>query len=307
MNSASLTRFAWLAIVGAIATIALKTLAYYLTGSVGLLSDALESVVNLVAAVIALVALTIALKPPDEEHSFGHSKAEYFASVIEGLLIIVAAAVIGYAAIERLINPKEIEQAGIGLIIATIASVINFLIARQLLKAGKKYQSITLEADAHHLFTDVWTSVGVITGVGIVAITGITMLDPIIALLVALNIVYTGYQLIKRSASGFMDTAIAQDERDKLQVILGKRTSKDIKYHGLLTRQSGMRRFVSFHLLVPGNWSVQKGHDLAEAVEKDIRNAIPNVTVFTHTEPIGDKRSYEDISIDRESQSTIAP
>ncbi|MEK7107545.1 MAG: cation diffusion facilitator family transporter [Patescibacteria group bacterium] len=299
MNRESLTRFAWLAIAGAIATIALKTIAYYLTGSVGLLSDALESVVNLVAAVIALVALTIALKPPDEEHSYGHSKAEYFSSIIEGVLIIVAAAVIGYAAIERLINPKEIEQASIGLIVAAIASVINYLIARQLLNAGKKYRSITLEADAHHLFTDVWTSVGVIVGVGIVAITGITMLDPIIALLVALNIVYTGYQLIKRSALGFMDTAIAQEERDKLQLILGKHTSKDIKYHGLLTRQSGARRFVSFHLLVPGNWTVQKGHDLAEVVEKDIRDEIPDVTVLVHIEPIGDKRSYEDITIDR--------
>ena len=301
MNPPSLTRFAWLAIAGAVVTIALKALAYYLTGSVGLLSDALESVVNLVAAVIALVALTIALKPPDEEHSFGHSKAEYFASIIEGTLIIGASIVIGYAAIERLINPKEIEQANIGLIVATIASVINFLIARQLLKAGKKYHSITLEADAHHLFTDVWTSAGVIVGVGIVAITGVTMLDPIIALLVALNIVYTGYQLIKRSALGFMDTAIAKDERDKIQDILAGHAGKEIKYHGLLTRQSGRRRFVSFHLLVPDNWTVQKGHDLAEAVEKDIRNAIPHSTVFTHTEPIGDKKSYEDISIDRKN------
>jgi len=205
MNSKSLTRFAWLAIGGAVVTIALKATAYFLTGSVGLLSDALESVVNLVAAVIALAALTIAQKPPDEEHSYGHTKAEYFSSIIEGVLIIVAAVVIGYAAVERLINPQAIEQVSLGLIVAAVASIINFVIARQLLNAGKKYHSITLEADAHHLFTDVWTSVGVIVGVGIVALTGITMLDPIIALLIALNIVYTGYQLIKRSALGFMD------------------------------------------------------------------------------------------------------
>ncbi|MDO8552822.1 MAG: cation diffusion facilitator family transporter [bacterium] len=300
MNRNSLTRFAWLSIAGAVVTIALKTAAYYLTGSVGLLSDALESVVNLVAAVIALIALTIALKPPDEEHSYGHSKAEYFSSIIEGTLIIVAAAVIGYAAIERLLNPRLIEQANIGLIVATIASVINFFIARQLLSAGKKYNSITLEADAHHLFTDVWTSVGVIVGVGIVAITGISVLDPIIALLVAINIVYTGYQLIKRSALGFMDTAIPQDERGKIHLVLEKHTGETIKYHGLLTRQSGARRFVSFHLLVPGAWSVQKGHDLAEVIEKDIRDAIAGVTVLIHLEPIGDKKSYEDISIDRQ-------
>lgn len=299
MYLASLTRFAWLAIGGAVVTIALKALAYFLTGSVGLLSDALESVVNLVAAVIALVALTIALKPPDEEHSYGHSKAEYFSSIIEGVLIIAAAAVIGYAAFERFLNPKEIEQADIGLIVAGVASVINYAIARALLGAGKKYNSITLEADAHHLFTDVWTSVGVIVGVGIVAITGISVLDPIIALLVALNIIYTGYQLIRRSALGFMDTAIAQEERGKIRLILEKHASKETKYHGLLTRQSGRRRFVSFHLLVPDNWTVQKGHDLAEIVEKDIRDEIPDVTVLIHTEPIGDKRSYEDISIDR--------
>ncbi|MDO8481673.1 MAG: cation diffusion facilitator family transporter [bacterium] len=299
MNSASLTRFAWLAIAGAVVTIALKTAAYFLTGSVGLLSDALESVVNLVAAVIALVALTIAHKPPDEEHSYGHTKAEYFSSIIEGVLIIVAAVVIGYAAVERLINPREIEQVNIGLVIAALASVINFVIARQLLKAGKKYNSITLEADAHHLFTDVWTSVGVIVGVGIVAVTNITMLDPIIAILVALNIVYTGYQLIKRSALGFMDTAIAQEERDKIRMILEKHTGETIQYHGLRTRQSGRRRFVSLHLLVPGQWTIQKGHDLAEAVEKDIRDAISDVNVLIHTEPIDDEKSYEDISIDR--------
>jgi len=299
MNRTPLTRFAWLAIAGAVITIALKTAAYFLTGSVGLLSDALESVVNLVAAVIALAALTIAHRPPDEEHSYGHTKAEYFSSIIEGVLIIVAAIVIGYASIERLFNPQAIELVNIGLIIATLASVVNFFIARALLKAGKKYNSITLEADAHHLFTDVWTSVGVIVGVGIVAITNITMLDPIIALLVALNIVYTGYQLIKRSALGFMDTAIAQEERDKIRLILEKHTGKTIQYHGLRTRQSGRRRFISFHLLVPGTWSVQKGHDLAEAVEKDIRDAIPDVTVLTHLEPIDDEKSYEDISIDR--------
>ena len=299
MNSKSLTRFAWLAIGGAVVTIALKATAYFLTGSVGVLFDAFESVGNLVAAVIALASLTIAQKPPDEEHSYGHTKAEYFSSIIEGVLIIVAAVVIGYAAVERLINPKDIEQVNIGLIVAAIASIINFLIARQLLKAGKKYGSITLEADANHLFTDVWTSVGVIVGVGIVAVTGITMLDPIIALLVALNIVYTGYQLIKRSALGFMDTAIAQEERDRLRLILEKHTGKTIKYHGLRTRQSGSRRFISFHLLVPGTWTVQKGHDLAEVVEKEIRGAIPGVTVLVHIEPIDDKRSYEDISIDR--------
>lgn len=300
MNYKPLTRFAWLSIAGAIATISLKTVAYLFTGSVGLLSDALESVVNLVAAVIALIALTIAHKPPDENHPYGHTKAEYFASITEGFLIIVAAFVIGFTAFERLLHPKAIEQVNAGLIVSTLATVINFVIAWQLLKAGKRYHSITLEADAHHLFTDVLTSVGVIIGVGMIAVTRIVILDPIIAFLVAFNIVYTGYKLIKRSALGFMDTSIVQEERDKIQVILEKHISKDIQYHGLRTRQSGRRRFVSLHLLVPGRWSVQKGHNLAEDIEKDIRQVIPNVTVFTHTEPIEDKKSYEDISIDRE-------
>lgn len=300
MNSASLTRFAWLAIAGAIITISLKTVAYFFTGSVGLLSDALESVVNLVAAVIALITLWVAHKPPDENHLYGHTKAEYFSSIIEGILIILAAIIIGFTAVDRLLHPKAIEQVSIGLIVSVAASIVNLAIAWQLLKAGKKYHSITLEADAHHLLTDVWTSVGVILGVGIVAVTGIMILDPIVALLVAVNIVYTGYQLIKRSALGFMDTAISPDESSKIQFILDKHTSKYIQYHGLRTRQSGRRRFVSFHLLVPGEWSVQKGHDLAEIAERDIRELIPYVTVSIHTEPIDDKKSYKDIFIDRE-------
>lgn len=298
-DARSLSRFAWLAIAGAVVTIALKALAYYFTGSVGLLSDALESVVNLVAAIIALWALTMAHKPPDEEHPYGHTKAEYFSSIIEGMMVIAAAMVIGYAAYERILHPRDIAQVDIGLAVAAIASAINFAIAWQLLRAGKKYDSITLIADAKHLFTDVWTSVGVIVGVGLVAITGISIIDPIIAILVAFNIVYTGYRLIRESVYGFMDTAIPPEERRRLAAILERYAQQGIQHHGLRTRQSGRRRFVSFHLLMPGEWTVQKGHDVAEAVECEVRAAIPNVVVFTHMEPKGDARSYQDMSIDR--------
>lgn len=299
MENKPLTRFAWLSIGAAIVTITLKTVAYFLTGSVGLLSDALESVVNLVAAIIALFSLRIASRPPDEEHNFGHTKAEYFASIAEGGLIIFAAITIGFTAVDRLFHPKPVEQIGIGLLVSAVASIVNLIIAIQLLRAGRKYHSITLRADANHLFTDVWTSVGVIVGVGLVSLTGKTILDPIVALLIAANIVYTGYQLIKQSALGFMDSAISKEEQNTVQQILNKHSGKDFQFHALNTRQSGQRRFVSVHLLVPGKWSIQKGHDLTEKIEIDIVKNIPYVTVFTHIEPIEDKKSYKDISLDR--------
>lgn len=301
MDSTSLTRFAWLSIACAIVTIALKTVAYLLTGSVGLLSDALESVVNLVGAIIALVALAIAHQSPDESHLFGHTKAEYFASIIEGMLILGAAIGIGVAAASRFAHPQTIERVDVGLFIAAFASAINLVVAWQLLKAGKQYDSIALEADARHLFTDVWTSAGVIVGVGMVAVTGVTMLDPIVALLVSLNIVYTGFKIIKRSALGFMDTAIAKEEGQKVHDILDHYATRGLQYHGLRTRQAGQRRFVSLHILMPGDWSIQKGHNFAEQVERDIRQSLSHVTVFTHIEPISDKKSYEDISLDRKT------
>jgi cation diffusion facilitator family transporter len=300
MKKFSLTKFAWLSIFTAIATISLKSIAYFLTGSVGLLSDALESLVNLAAAVIALSMLTIAEQPPDEQHKYGHSKAEYFASILEGLFIFIAAVVIIVSAVNRIIHPKIIEQAFLGLGISIIASVINFIVSKKLLKVGKKHHSITLEADGHHLMTDVITSVGVIVAVFLVAVTGWQVLDPIVAILVAFNIIFTGSSLIKRSILGLLDSSIPKQELDIVNSILKSYERKGLKFHGLRTRQSAQRRFIDFHVLTPGDWSVRKGHDVLEDIEKEIRDSIDKVTISTHLEPVEDPRSHEDISIERE-------
>jgi cation diffusion facilitator family transporter len=297
-----LTRFAWLSVIAAIATISLKTSAYLLTGSVGLLSDAIESIVNLVGALMALAMLTIAARPADEEHAFGHSKAEYFSSGVEGGLIVIAAISIAYTAVERLINPQPIEKVGLGLGVSILASLINLGVSIVLLRAGKRYQSITLEADAHHLMTDVWTSVGVVAGVGAVALTGFRELDPIVALLVAANIIWTGVNILRRSVSGLMDTALPQEEIDIIQEVLKPYKQSGIQIHALRTRQSGARRFVSFHVLVPGNWTVQYGHQLLERIEADLRRSLVNVTVFTHLEPLDDPLSWQDTNLDREER-----
>ncbi len=299
-NRPNLTRYAWLSIAAALVTIGLKMSAYWLTGSVGLLSDALESMVNLVGAVMALIMLTIAARPPDEDHLYGHGKAEYFSSGLEGGLILVAALTIIYAAIPRLINPQPIEQAGIGLAISILASVINFGVARVLMAAGKKHNSITLEADAQHLMTDVWTSVGVIAGIAVVAITGWLRLDPIVALAVAVNIIWTGYHLVKRSALGLMDTALPPPEQAIVLQVQEKYRQQGIQFHALRTRQAAARRFVSMHVLVPGQWTVQHGHDIVEQIEADIRTNLAEVTVFTHLEPTDDPVSAQDIDLDRQ-------
>ena len=299
MTSQSLTKYAKLSIAAAIVTISLKLLAYFLTGSIGLLSDALESFVNLAAAFFALFALKIAEKPPDEEHMYGHSKAEYFSSVFEGALIVLAAVSITYAAIERIINPQVVQQAFLGITISLIAAVVNLCVALYLLQMGKKHRSITLVADGQHLLTDVWTSVGVIVGIGLVAFTHIQLLDPVIAILVAINIIFTGFQLIKESALGFMDRAISQPEKKIIEDILNSYQSIGLQYHGLLTRQAGTRRFVSVHILVPGSWTVQKGHDMLEKIEGALREAISQLTVTTHLEPLEDPKSMEDVGIDR--------
>lgn len=301
MEKMSLTRYAWLSITAAILTIGLKAVAYWLTGSVGLLSDALESLVNLVAAVMALAMLTLAARPPDEEHAYGHSKAEYFASGVEGALICVAALSIGWTAWPRLLDPQPIEQAGLGLAVSMIASLINLGVARILLQASRRYDSITLEADAHHLMTDVWTSGGVLLGIGAVILTGWERLDPIIALLVAANIVWTGVQLVRRSALGLLDTVLPAQERAAVQQILERYNQEGVQHHALRTRQSGARRFVSVHILVPGEWTVQHGHQLLERVEHDIRQALPNATVFTHLEPLEDPVAWEDLQLDRDA------
>ena len=303
MESGNLTRFAWLSIGAAIITIALKTTAYWLTGSVGLLSDALESLVNLVAAIMALAMLTIAARPADEMHAFGYGKAEYFSSGLEGALILLAAASIAWTAVPRLFAPQPLEHIGIGLAVSVLASAINLWVARVLMKAGKEYRSITLEADAHHLMTDVWTSAGVVLGVGVVALTGWVHLDPIIALLVAANILRIGWQLLGRSVRGLMDATLPAAERDAIKQVLNRYESQGIEYHALRTRQAGTRAFVSLHVLVPRDWTVQRGHDLLEQLERDIRASVPGAQLFTHLEPQGDPAAWEDISLDRKDNA----
>jgi len=299
MKNSSLSVFAWLSIFAAILTITLKTIAYLLTGSVGLLSDALESLVNLVAAIIALMMLKVAEQPPDKEHRYGHSKAEYFASILEGFFIFIAAIAIILSATERIINPKIIDQAFLGLVISSLASIINYFVGKKLLKEGRKNNSIALVADGEHLMTDVVTSIGVIVAVALVALTKWQILDPVVAILVGINIIFTGYKLIGKSLLGLLDTSLPDDEIVTIESILKKYERQGLKFHGLRTRQSAQRRFVDFHVLTPGNWSVRKGHDILEDIEKDIRNSIEKVTLSTHLEPVEDPRSLEDISIER--------
>jgi len=303
----SLARFAWLSIAAAVATIALKTAAWLLTGSVGLLSDAAESVVNLVAAVTTLGMLTVAARPPDEEHAYGHDKAEYFASGVEGALIIVAAVAIAWSAVNRLLHPAPIEQLGVGLAVSTGASLVNFAVARVLFAAGRKHHSIALEADAHHLMTDVWTSAAVLTGIGVVALTGWERLDPIVAIGVAVNITWAGAKLIRRSALGLLDTALPPAEQAAVQAVLEAHRGPEVQFHALRTRQAASRRFVSVHVLVPGSWTVARGHALLEQIEHGIREAVPRVAVFTHLEAIEDPASYADEVLDRAPDAAPGP
>ena len=291
---ANLTKFAWLAIATAVATISLKFAAYLITGSVGLLSDAAESVVNLVAAFVALIALHVAAKPADDNHHFGHSKAEYFSAAVEGIMIFVAALVIIVASVRRFLNPVELEQVGVGLAISVVAAVLNAVVGWILIRAGRQHRSITLEADGKHLMTDVITSVGVVIGVGLVALTGWLRLDPIIAFLVGCNIIWTGWQLVRRSVDGLMDHTMSAEDNARLVEILQEHASDDVAFHGVRTREAGAQKHVTMHVLVPGSWTVQQGHDLLEDIEEQIRTEFGICEVVTHLEPIDDPRSYED-------------
>ncbi len=294
-----LRRYAWLSVAAAIATILLKGAAWWMTGSVGLLSDAIESFVNLAGALMALWMLTLAAQPADEKHPHGHGKAEYFSSAFEGFLILVAAVSIAWTAIDRLMHPQALDALGPGLMVSVVASAINFAAATVLLRAGRSHGSITLEADAHHLMTDVWTSGGVILGVGLVWLSGWNWLDPAIALLVAANIVWTGWQLMHRSTAGLMDVSLPAEKLDLIRQQLARYAAEGIGYHALRTRQAGRQSFVSLHVLVPGQWSVQQGHDWAERIESDLRDIIPHCHVTTHLEPADDPRSMEDQGLDR--------
>ena len=289
----------WLSVAAALATITLKTLAWQLTGSVGLLSDALESVVNLVAALVAMLMLHWATLPPDEQHRFGHEKAEYFSAGVEGGLILLAAASIAWAAGVRLLHPQGLDEIGIGIGLSAAASAVNLAVGVVLIRAGKSYRSITVEADGRHLLTDVWTSVGVIAGVLAVAGTGWRWLDPTVALVVALNIVVTGTSLLRRAGAGLMDHALRPAETETLEQILATYRRKGVSFHGVRTRQAGRRSFVSLHVLVPGDWSVTEAHAFADRLEREVEASLPGAAVTTHLEPAEDPASLADIEVER--------
>jgi cation diffusion facilitator family transporter len=282
MKQRPLTHYALLSIVAAALTIGLKSAAYALTGSVGLLSDAVESGVNLIGAVVALAMLSVAARPADEDHPYGHAKAEYFSSGVDGTLIL-------FAAIRRLIDPKPLEQAGAGLAISVLASLINYFVARILLAAGRRRRSITLEADARHLMTDVWTSAAVLAGIAAVAFTGWHILDPIVALAVAVNIIHTGFGLVRRSVQGLMDSALPEEERRAVDAVLNRFRKRGVRFHALRTRQAASRRFLTVHVLVPGDWTVRRGHRVSERVQTAVAKAVPGLTVYTHLEPASDR------------------
>jgi cation diffusion facilitator family transporter len=298
MNGGSARRYA--VIAAAVTTIGLKVGAYYLTGSVGLFSDAAESVVNLVAAVATLWALTLAVRPPDEEHAFGHNKAEYFSSGLESALIIIAAVWIGVTAWGRLVDPQPLENVGLGLSVTLCAAALNGGVALVLLRAGRRLRSIALRADAQHLLTDVWTSVGVVLGVVMVQLTGWLVLDPLIGLVVAANIVWTGFRLLRDTAQGLLDRALPPEEQKAIAGVLSRYERQGIRFHAIRTRAAGQRRFVSMHVLVPGLWTVKQGHDLSEKIEGELADALQgNTTFFIHIEPSEDPASFEDQSLDR--------
>lgn len=299
MMFSSAKHFAWLSIAAAFITILLKALAWWLTGSIGLLSDALESLVNLAGAMMALAMISLAEQPADEAHAYGHGKAEYFSAGFEGLLILAAAVAIALGAVERLRNPQPLEHAWLGLTVSAIASVLNLATALTLLSAGRKYRSLTLEADARHLLTDVWTSAGVIAAVGAVSLTHWLWLDPVIALLVAANIIRTGWALTRRAIQGLMDQSLPAAEYAKITAILDSYRSEGLDYHALRTRESGARRFVSVHILMPGAWTILRGHEYVECLEAEIRAALPQTTVITHFEPFEDPASHIDQGLDR--------
>ncbi|MDQ1483923.1 MAG: hypothetical protein QOF35_1999 [Actinomycetota bacterium] len=281
-----LTRFAWLSIAAALLTIGLKSLAYLMTGSVGLLSDAAESLVNLMAAVMVLAALHVAARPADENHNFGHGKAEYFSAGIEGLMIFVAAGFILFSSAQRFMHPVALQSIGLGLALSTVATVVNAAVGMVLLRAGALHRSVTLTADGKHLLTDVWTSLGIVVGVLLVGLTGWQRLDPIVAAIVGLNILVTGFRLVSQSVISLLDAAMPAEDLARVTAVLNRMRTADIDFTDLRTRESGRHRFVSLKVLVPADWTVERGHALADAVEVAIAADLPGTDVQTHLEPL---------------------
>jgi cation diffusion facilitator family transporter len=299
MDRVSSSKLASVSIGASLCTIALKLIAFFLTNSVSLLSDALESFVNLIAATITFFMVRLAHKPADETHPYGHGKAEYISSVAEGFFIMVAAIAIIWTAVQRLLHPIPLDKPGMGLLFSIAASLINLVVGLVLIKNGKKRHSLALEADGHHLMTDVYTTVGVLIGLVIVYITRLFILDPIIAIVVGLNIISAGFSIVQKSLSGFMDTSISKEYLDFVKELFAEYKAQKIEFHGIRSRRSGSRKFISFHMLVPGAWTVQKAHSLSEEIEKKIRSSIPQVTITIHIEPLEDPVSWEDTELDR--------
>nr|WP_237421640.1 cation diffusion facilitator family transporter [Gordonia sp. SID5947] len=287
-----------MSIAASIVVILMKIAAWQVSGSVGLLSDAAESVVNVVAAVGAFIALRVAARPPDEGHNFGHTKVEYFSAVFEGVMIVVAAVLIIVAAVERLINPRELESVGLGLVISVVATMVNGAVGVILLRIGRRHRSLTLEADGKHLLTDVWTTAGVVVAVALVAVTGWLALDSVVAIAVAINILVVGGRLVLRSGAGLMDSAMPAEDRAIIDEVLDRFRSAGIAFHDIRTREAGHERFLQMHMLVPGSWSVDHAHDVAEEVEGELRSALDHLNVATHLEPIDDPRAYEPWRLD---------
>lgn len=303
----ALTRYAALSVFASIVVLALKLAAWRVSGSVGLLSDALETLTNLGGAVMAFLMLRLAAQPPDDEHAYGHTKAEYFSSGFEGLLIFLAAVLIVIEAIPRLLHPQPLAAPAIGIAVSVVATAVNLAVAQVLRRAARRHRSVSLDADARHLMADVWTTLGVIVGIGLVLVSGWLWLDAVVALAVAANVLWEGWRLVGEAANGLMDAAWPEDEQQRLHAILdrfrGEAARGEIDFHAVRTRRSAARRFVSFHVLVPGSWSVREGHDLVERVERALDAELPRVTAFTHLEPADDPRSYEDEGLDRHEVS----
>lgn len=292
-NQSTLSRMAILAILAAVATMALKIGAYVVTGSVGLLSDAVESSANLITAMIALFAVWFASRPIDRTHNYGHQKVEFFAGAAEGLFILIAAGGIAWIAVDRLRHPRDIEGLGFGIGISIAAAAINFFVARLLVRAGRQNNSLAIEADGKHLMTDVVTSIGVVAGLVLARVTGIEQFDPIIALLISINIVWTAWSLLRAGVDGLMDRALPDDDVEQVRAVIEKNLANREHYHALRTRRAGSRQFVDFHLLVPGAFSVQLAHDRAEQLEAAVHQVLPYAQTTVHIEPIEDPDAYD--------------
>lgn len=293
-NNQSLIKYTYLSIFASLAVILLKITAYLITQSIGFLSDAMESLVNLTSAIIAYLMIKLSEKPADKNHPYGHTKAEYFSSLFEASMIFLAAFLIIITSIKRIISPVVLKQISLGIFVSLLATAVNFFAASKLISVGKKYRSITLEADGYHLLTDVYTSMGVILAVFLVKITNLLIIDPLIAIAVALNILITALNLIKRSISGFLDEAFEKKDLEIINNVFKKYQIKGLKFHSIKSRQSGHKKFLSFHVLFPNRWSIKKSHDLVYQVEKEIKDYFPQIEIESHLEPLKDKKSFED-------------